>query len=167
MKDALMNVKVRQTFADAIYKKMKKNKKLWVVTADMGYGMWDRVKADFPDRFLNTGASEQAMIGICVGLALEGKIPIAFSITSFLIYRPFETIRNYLQHEKIPVKLVGAGRDKDYLLDGYSHWAPEDREIFKIFKNIHSVWIDDASKVPGLVDKMIASPLPWYVNLKR
>jgi transketolase C-terminal domain/subunit len=65
------------------------------------------------------------------------------------------------------VKLVGVGKDKDYLLDGFSHWALEDREIFKILKNIHSVWISDASKVPGLVDKMIKSPCPWYINLKR
>jgi transketolase len=51
---------------------------------------------------------------------------VVYSITPFVLYRPFEWIRNYLDHEKIPVKLVGGGRDKDYGYLGFSHWAEED-----------------------------------------
>jgi transketolase C-terminal domain/subunit len=54
------------------------------------------------------------MMGTAVGMAMEGKIPIVYSITPFAIYRPFELIRNYLSHEQIPVKIVGGGRDKQY-----------------------------------------------------
>ena len=87
---------MRGWFAYELYQQMKKNKNIWLVTGDLGYKMFDSIKDDFPDRFLNAGSSEQAMMGIAVGLALKGKIPFVYSITPFLLYRSFETIRNYI-----------------------------------------------------------------------
>ncbi|MDE2590931.1 MAG: hypothetical protein KGL95_14845, partial [Patescibacteria group bacterium] len=107
----LLSTNMRARFAHELHKQMKKNPEIFVVTSDLGYKMWDSVRKDFPDRFINVGAAEQAMIGIGIGLSLAGKIPFIYSITSFLLYRPFETIRNYIHHEKIPVRLVGSGRD--------------------------------------------------------
>lgn len=158
---------LRRRFADEVYNAMKKNDKIIVVSGDLGYKMWDQIRQDFPNRFINAGAAEQALIGIGVGLALEGKIPIVFSITSFLLYRPFETIRNYIDHEKIPVILVGSGRDKDYLHDGFSHWSEEDKDIMKILKNINAVWPESADEVSQITQKIIDSHQPWYINLKR
>src|SRR5258708_5893291 len=98
--------KMRPLFAACLYNHMKKNKDIYVVVNDLGFGMWDNIREDFPDRFINVGAAEQTQIGVGTGLALSGKIPIVYSISTFLLYRPFETIRNYLHHEKIPVKLI-------------------------------------------------------------
>lgn len=158
---------LRRRFADEIYKAMKTNNNIFVVTGDLGYKMWDQIRQDFPNKFINVGAAEQSLIGVGIGLALEGKIPIVFSITSFLLYRPFETIRNYIDHEKIPVILVGSGRDKDYLHDGFSHWSEEDKEVMKILKNINSVWPESADEVSKITLKIINSNQPWYINLKR
>ena len=157
----------RRLFADTIYKKMLVNKNIWVITGDLGYKMWDQIKQEFPERFLNVGASEQSMLDIAVGMALEGKIPVVYSITTFLLYRPFETIRNYINHEKIPVKLIGSGRNKDYFHDGFSHWAQEDKKVFKIFKNIEAKWPTTIKEIPSLVNNMLASNKPWYINLTR
>jgi transketolase len=158
---------LRRRFADEIYSAMKKNKDIFVVTGDLGYKIWDQIRSDFPDRFINVGAAEQTLIGVAVGLALEKKIPITFSITPFLLYRPFETIRNYINHEKIPVILVGSGRNKDYAHDGFSHWSEEDKDVLKIFPNIKSVWPETTDEVSELVPKMINDSNPWYINLKR
>lgn len=166
MKNKIHN-SMRAHFAHNIYKQMKKNKNIWVVVNDLGFRMWDDVRRDFPDRFINVGAAEQAMIGVAIGLALSEKIPIVYSITTFLLYRPFETIRNYIHHEKIPVKLIGGGRDKDYSHDGFSHWAEEDKEIMKILNNIQSYWPNDTKEIPALVKKIIHSKKPFYINLKR
>lgn len=167
MTKQIINPKIRATFASEIHKRMSENDKIWVLVNDLGYKMWDKVRQDFPDRFINVGAAEQALIGIGVGLALNGKIPIIYSITSFLLYRPFETIRNYVNHEKIALKLIGAGRGKDYLHDGISHWSEEDKKIMNIFKNIEAKWPETLEEIPSLVRKMIKSKNPWYVNLKR
>lgn len=167
MKQRILNVKTRALFAQELHKHMLKNKDIWVVTNDLGYKMWDKIREDFPDRFLNVGAAEQALIGVSVGLALEGKIPFVYSITTFLLYRPFETIRNYLNYEKIPVRLIGAGRDKDYGDLGFSHWSEEDKKVMEIFSNIESRWPNETDEIPGLVKEMIEKNCPWYVNLKR
>lgn len=161
------SVIMRATFAESVHAQMKKNKDIYVVVNDLGYKMWDKIRKDYPDRFINVGAAEQTLIGVGVGLALSNKIPIVYSITSFLLYRPFETIRNYLHYEKIPVKLIGSGRDRDYLHDGISHWAEEDKEVMQILGNIKSYWPEESKEIPKLVEKMLKSNKPWYVNLKR
>lgn len=158
---------IRGYFADCIYNEMKENKNIFVIVNDLGYKMWDKIRKDFPDRFINVGAAEQTLIGVGIGLALSGKIPIVYSITSFLLYRPFETIRNYIHHEKIPVKLIGAGRNKDYIHDGISHWAMEDKKIMKVLNNIESYWPDDIKEVTKLIKKMLKDDKPYYINLKR
>ncbi len=158
---------LRRRFADEVYVAMKKNDRIVIVVADFGYKIWDRVRKDFPKRFINVGAAEQSMMGIGIGLALGGKIPLVYSITSFLLYRPFETIRNYIDREKIPVILVGSGRGNDYARDGFSHWAQEDREVMKLFKNIRASWPNSAEEVSRLVPTVLKSHVPWYINLKR
>lgn len=167
MKGKVLHSSMRAHFAHAVHKEMKRNTKIWIIVNDLGYKMWDKVRADFADRFINCGAAEQAMMGMAVGLALSGKIPIVYSITTFLLYRPFETIRNYIHHEKIPVILVGGGRKKDYEHDGISHWVFEDKEIMKILSNVKSVWPQTNDEIHALVNKIIKSNLPWYINLKR
>lgn len=146
---------------------MAGDRRIWVITSDLGYKMWDEVKQAYPDRFLNTGAAEQAMMGVAVGLALQGKVPLVYSITPFLLYRPFETIRNYVNHEIIPVKMIGSGRNKDYHQDGFSHWAEEDRQVMKTFSNIVSCWPKTTRELPALVNQMLVSPRPWYINLSK
>ncbi len=158
---------MRGWFAYELYQHMLKDKSIWLVTGDLGYKLFDRIRADFPDRFINVGAAEQTMIGVGVGLALEGKKPFVYSITPFLLYRPFETIRNYIHHEKIPVRLVGSGRNTDYIHDGFSHWAKEDKKIMKILNNIESMWPKQKKEIPQIVASMVKEDAPWYINLKK
>ena len=167
MKTPMPAIKMRRVFADCLHDRMRTNKKIWVIVGDLGYKMWDQVMLDYPDRFVNAGAAEQLMTGVAVGLALEGKIPFLYSITPFLLYRPFETIRNYINHEKIPVKLIGSGRDKEYEHDGFSHWAEEDRAVMRIFTNIRARWPETNDEIPDLIDEMITKDMPYYVNLKK
>lgn len=157
----------RKTFANELYKAMKKDRKIWCLTADLGYVMLDDIKKDFPDRFLNVGASEQALIGIGIGLALQGQIPFCYSITPFLLYRPFEAIRNYINHESIPVKLIGSGRDQDYQQDGFTHQAEEDKEMMGIFSNIKAYWPETEDEVVKLTKEAIETNKPYYINLTK
>lgn len=160
-------IKMRRCFVDLLHSEMARNKNIWVVTGDMGYKMWDQIRRDYPQRFINVGAAEQVMVGVGIGLALEGKIPFVYSITPFLLYRPFETIRNYINHEQVPVKLVGSGRGRDYIHDGFSHWADEDGDVMKIFSNIISRWPQTNENLPMIIKEMIKNNVPYYLNLKK
>lgn len=157
---------MRRTFATELHKNMKTNSNIIVIVADLGYGMFDQIKNDFPDRFYNVGAAEQSMLDMAVGLAMSGKIPVCYSITPFLLYRGFETIRNYINHESIPVKLVGSGRGKDYSHDGISHWALEDKEIMKNFKNIMISYPSRKENIAETLYLLLKYEAPVYLNLE-
>lgn len=158
---------MRREFKEELYQHMLKDDRIIVVTGDLGYGMFDKIREDFPDRFINTGAAEQSMMGIAVGLALQGKIPVVYSITPFLLYRPFETIRTYINHESIPVIMIGGGRNKDYEHDGISHDASDDKIFMQHFKNIESRWPDRVEDMKSIVKEAITSEKPYYINLTR
>lgn len=158
---------MRKKFSELLYQKMSERKNIVLIVGDLGYGVWDKIKLDYPDRFYNVGAAEQFMVGMATGMAMEGKIPIVYSITPFTIYRPFEFIRNYLDHEKIPVKLVGGGRDRDYGSLGFSHWACEDKEVMGVFKNIMTRHPENESDLPKLIDEMLSTDLAYYINLRK
>jgi|TARA_R110000803_G_scaffold120753_3_gene188814 transketolase len=156
---------MRKQFAEFLHSEMSQNEDIHVITGDLGYGLWDRIKIDYPDRFTNFLSSEQLMVGAACGMAMEGKVPVVYSITPFVLYRPFEWIRNYLDHERIPVKLVGGGRDKDYGYLGFSHWAEEDEQVMSVFKNIQFYKPEEFTKEVGL--DLIYNNQPSYLNLSR
>ena len=156
---------MRKEFALMLHNEMAANENIYLLTGDLGYGLWDKIKIDYPDRFINFLSSEQLMLGAASGMALEGKIPVVYSITPFLLYRPFEWIRNYLDHEQIPVKLVGGGRDKDYGYLGFSHWGEEDIDILSNFKNIQL--IKPLELDWQILKTFLYNDKPTYLNLKR
>ena len=156
---------MRKQFAEFLHDEMSLNEDIHVLTGDLGYGLWDKIKLDYPDRFINFLSSEQLMLGAACGMALEGKVPVVYSITPFLLYRPFEWIRNYLNNEKIPVKLVGGGRDKDYGYLGFSHWAEEDVKILSEFDNI-KLYKPSTPEIK-IFKRMLYNNKPSYLNLKR
>ena len=156
---------MRKQFAEFLHEEMSYNSGIVILTGDLGYGLWDRIKIDYPDRFYNVMSSEQLMVGAAVGLAMEGFIPIVYSITPFAIYRPFELLRNYLHHENIPVKIVGGGRDKDYGYLGFSHWAEEDIKILSTLENIKLYKPKKATKL--IYQDFLYNHKPSYLNLKR
>ncbi len=158
---------MRRAFAQLLHAEMASNPDIYLITGDLGYGLWDAVRDDYPDRFYNVGSSEMAMMGAAIGLAMDGKIPYVYSITPFAIYRPFEMIRNYLDHESILVNIVGGGRDRDYGYLGFSHWSHDDREIMGVFHNITSSWPETDSELVSSFQYSLTKQSPTYINLKR
>lgn len=158
---------MRSEFVKALEVEMTFNKRIFVLLGDLGYGIFDDLREKFPDRCINVGSSEQLMVGMATGMALEGKIPVCYSISSFLIYRPFEFIRNYLSHESIPVKLVGSGRDYDYGEAGFTHHSPELAQILDIFPKITQFWPQNNEELGHLISSFLYSNEPAFLSLKR
>ncbi len=156
---------MRSQFATFLHGAMAQDESLWLLTADIGYGLWDAIKRDFPSRYVDFGAREQLMLGAACGLALSGKSPVAYSITPFLLYRPFEILRNYLDHESIPVKLAGGGRDRDYGNLGFSHWAEDDKAILSSFP--HIACFRPATATADAFSEFLNCRRPAYLSLTR
>ena len=158
---------MRRQFVDEISNLMKVDESIYILLGDLGFGLFDGLRKEFPNRCLNFGAAEQLMIGAATGLALEKKIPVCYSITPFLIYRPFEFIRNFLQGEGIPVKLVGSGRDKDYLNAGYTHHSGDVGSILDQLPNIEQFFPDNGLELSDSIKKFIYSNRPAFLSLRK
>lgn len=158
---------MRNAFANEIYELMKKNQDVYLLLGDLGFGYFDEILEDFKERAFSLGASETAMMGVAVGLAQEGKIPFVYSITNFLIYRPFEVIRNYIDYEKAKVILVGSGRDKDYECDGISHWSEDVKGVLNNFKQIKKYFPKKKEEINKIIKQMVKDTGPSFISLKR
>lgn len=156
---------MRQKFFDLMYWHFLENDRLFAVTADLGFRYWDPIRNDFPTRFCTTGASEQLAVGVGVGLALEGKIPLVYSITPFVLYRPAEWIRNYLSHEKIPVKLVGSGFLSDYTHDGFTHFC--DADLLRIFPEIEFFCPASKEDLEEILPEFLFNDRPGLLAIRR
>lgn len=115
-------------------------------------------------RFLDTGITEQTMIGMAAGLALRGRVPIAHALAAFLTMRAFEFVRTDVGLGQLPVKLVGGV--PGFLSDGNgpTHQAIED---ISLMRGIPGMQIfcpaDEAELVLGL-PHFLASPHPVYIR---
>ena len=148
-------------------KEMQSNKNIFLLTADLGFGILDTIKDNHTDRYYNVGAAEQLMIGAGIGLAESGMIPVCYSMSSFILYRPFEFLRNYVNEERVPVKLIGSGRDKDYSHDGFSHWAHDDEQVLSALPNIEIYKPKSIEELELRFKTFLYSNKPAYLNLTR
>lgn len=156
----------RGHFAWHLYDHMKDNKDIVVITADLGFGQFDAIRDDFPKQFYNVGAAEQLMMGMACGMALEGKTVITYTITPFY-YRAFETIRNYVDHEAIPVKMIGGGLYKDYAHDGFSHHCDDIHTVMNVFNNIVQYYPASNESVKDMLNDLLNNNKPSFMGLRR
>ena len=158
---------MRNLFGELLADSVKNDERLWLLTGDLGFGVLNKTREVAPDRAYNVGAAEQLMLGAAVGLTHNGKIPICYSIAPFVIFRPYEWLRNYLNHELAPVKLVGAGRNKDYGHLGFSHWAIDDEDALRAFPNIQIFKPNDEAELSSMWQDYLYNDKPCYMNILR
>ncbi len=63
---------MRNHFAAELLRMAQEDPSIYVMTGDLGYGVWDKFAETYPDRFINAGISEEHMTAAAAGLALEG-----------------------------------------------------------------------------------------------
>ena len=158
---------MRQSFFEAITKIAVKDKDIMFLTADLGFGFIESFIKNHPDKFLNVGVSEQAMLGLANGLAEGGKKVICYSIASFSLIRPFEFFRNGAIAHNNPVMVVGVGPGFDYSQDGISHYCFEDLAIMQSQPGVFIGTPFDAASVAKLVHHFALNPQPMYLRLPR
>jgi len=161
---------MRRRFFKLIHELMAKDKDIYFLTGNLGYVGIDPIKKDYPERYIDCGAAECGMVGAAVGLSLSGKKVFCYSITPFLLWRPAEWIRNYLDYESIPVCLCGSGREDDYKTEGFTHYAGDDYGLMSLTHgvfDINSCWPETEEEMEQVVKMFIKKPVPTYLNLKR
>lgn len=157
---------MKKEFFDYISDMMETNEDIYLILVGLGFPRVDEMLAKYPDRVINTEASEQTATDIAVGLAYAGKQPWVYTITPFY-WRAAETLRTYINREKLHVTLVGVGVDKDYAHDGFSHDATDIKELFGVLKNFT---VRTPKSLEELKRDMLTasnSYMPTFINVRR
>ena len=154
---------MRRTFGKVISELADKDEKIYVLVGDIGYRVFDEFREKHPDRFINMGICEQSMIGVSAGMALEGLKPWVYTITPFLIERPFEQIKLDINQQNVNVKLVGLA---DYPHLGPTHTELNGKKMMRLFANIKSFFPKDGEETEKMVNQAYEIISPTFISLK-
>ena len=154
---------MRRRFGEIISKLADENDNIFVIVADIGYKVFDDFRDKYPDRFINMGICEQSIISVASGMALEGLQPWVYTITPFLIERPFEQIKLDIDQQNVNVKLVGYA---DYPTLGPTHSEINAKELMKLFNNIESFYPSDGDETEKMILQAHERIGPAFISLK-
>jgi transketolase len=158
---------MRAEFLEEIYRIAESDERLVFMTADLGFGVVEKFAERFPDRFINVGVAEQAMIASATGLAEAGLIPYCYSIATFTSLRALEFTRNGPIAHSLPVKVVGVGAGMDYGFDGLTHFAIDDISALRPYPGL-LIWTPaDADEVTEDLEEIHNDRRPAYIRLLR
>ena len=145
----------------------KKNKKLIVLSADLGRSSGlARFKIEFPKQYISVGISEQNLVGIAAGLADEGFKVFVTSFAPFLSMRASEQIRMNLGYMKHSVNLVALGSGLSMGFLGNSHFGLEDIAIMRTIPNLNITCPSDCSELGKVLDDYSSNDRgPSYIRL--
>ena len=154
---------MRRKFGKLISDLAKKDDKIMLLVGDIGYGIFDEFRKENPKKFFNLGICEQSIIGVAAGMALEGLKPWVYTITPFLIERPFEQVKLDINQQNVNVKLVGFA---DYPTLGPTHSEMDAKKLMGLFNNIKSYFPKDGDQTEEVVIKSYNYNGPNFISLK-
>ncbi len=155
---------MRREFGRVITELAELDERLVLVVGDIGFQIFDEFRKRFPKRFLNFGICEQSMVSAASGMALEGLRPWVYTITPFLIERPFEQVKLDIDQQNVDVKLVGYA---DYPTQGPTHAEIDARKLMGLMKNIRSYFPSSAEETKKMVYNMHSHKGPEFMSLKE
>lgn len=157
---------MKKEFFDEIDKIMENDPDVYLILVGLGWPRVDEFLNKYPERVINTEASEQTALDIAVGLCYAGKKPWVYTITPFLL-RGFETIRTYIDRENLPVTMVGVGVNDEYSHDGFSHYAGDVPKILGVLKNIEQYKPEDVIELKQNMNLIASLNRPTFLNIHR
>jgi transketolase len=158
---------MRNSVIERIVKEAGKKKDIFLITGDAGFGVLDKYKKSFPERFLNLGIAEQNMIGIAAGLGLTGFKVFVYNIVPFVLYRCYEQVRNDICYQNVPVTLIGIGSGVTYSPQGVTHYSVEDIALARTLPNLVIFSPSDPIEAVKCVEYALSSKDPVYIRIAK
>ena len=123
------------------------------------------IPAKLGNRFIDTGITEQTMIGAAAGLAMRGRIPVVHALASFLSMRAFEFVRTDAGIPNLPIKL--SSFIPGFLSDGNgpTHQALEDISLMRGIPNMTVFAPADEQDLVAMLPQIWAHPNPSYIRI--
>ena len=161
-------IPMRDAFLERIYQEMKTDNLIFFVSADFGSPVLDKIRNDFPDRFVNVGVAEQNLINISAGLSIEGFKVFAYAIAPFITMRCYEQIRVSLallsEVRSLNVNLIGVGAGYSYVVSGPTHQCYEDLTLMRALPNFQVMSPSDHITASEMFNQCINMIGPKYLR---
>ena len=158
---------MRDTFVKTLLEIAKKDKNVYIVTGDLGFGVLKPFWTELPDQIINAGIAEQNMTSIAAGLAIQGKIVYTYSIGNFPTLRCIEQIRNDCAYHNANVKVVCVGGGFVYGSLGMSHHATEDIAMMRALPDVTVLAPGDLIEAEAATKAIYEMPGTCYLRLGR
>ena len=158
---------MRNAFAQELTVIAKKDKKIVLLSGDIGNRLFDKFRKKFPKRFYNCGIAEASMTGISSGLAHLGLRPITYTIATFNTIRCLEQIKLDVCYPDLPVIIVGTGAGLSYASLGSTHHSLEDIAFLRTIPNLNILCPSDPMEVKKLLRDAIKMKCPVYLRLGK
>ena len=158
---------MRDTFVRTLLEIAKKDKNVYIITGDLGFGVLKPFWEQLPDQIINAGIAEQNMTSIAAGLAMQGKIVYTYSIGNFPTLRCIEQIRNDCAYHNANVKVVCVGGGFVYGSLGMSHHATEDIAMMRSLPDVTVLAPGDLVEAEAATKAIYETPGTCYLRLGR
>ncbi len=159
---------IRDGFGEALVEVGEKDKNVVVLTADLKESTRVNLFAEkFPERFIEVGVAEQALVTIASGMAAEGKVPFTTSYAVFSPGRTLDQIRTTVCLNNVPVKIVGAHAGLGAGSYGSTHQALEDIALMRTLPNMIVVVPCDFEEAKKATHEIAKNKKPTYLRLAR
>jgi transketolase len=158
---------MRDAFLNKLTQLALKDKDIVLLTADLGFGVFEAFESKFPGQYFNVGVAEQNMTGLASGLALEGKKVITYSIGNFPTLRCLEQIRNDACYHNLNITIVASGGGFSYGSLGMSHHATEDIAILRALPAMSVVAPGTVWEAGEATEALIKSESVGYLRLDK
>ncbi len=152
------------TYEELLTETALQDERFIVMTAE-NRALVRNIPAKLGNRFIDTGITEQTMLGAAAGLALRGRIPVVHALASFLSMRAFEFVRTDAGIPNLPVKL--SSFIPGFLSDGNgpTHQALEDISLMRGIPNMTVFAPADEDDLVKMLPQIWECPNPSYVRI--
>jgi transketolase len=158
----------REAFAKTIEALAESDARIVAVVNDsVGSSKLVGFQKRFPDRLINVGIAEQAMVGVGAGLANGGKVPFVSGASCFLTARALEQIKADVAYSNTNVKLCGMSSGVAYGELGPTHHSIEDFAWLRLLPNLTIIAPSDRWETEQAVKAAVATEGPFFLRLSR
>lgn len=158
---------MRDSFSNALVEAAKNDSRVFLLTGDHGYALFDSLRKSCPEKYINAGIAEQNMVGVAAGMAKAGLIPIVYGLASFIPIRVLEQIKLDICFENLQVILIGDGAGVVYSKLGVSHQCFEDIAAVRALPNIRVMSPCDQYEMKLCMEAALAYKGPTYIRVGK
>lgn len=158
---------MRDSFSNALAHAALNDERVYLLTGDHGYALFDGIRKTSPDKYINAGVAEQNMVGVAAGMAKSGLIPIVYGLASFVPIRVLEQIKLDICFENLQVILIGDGAGVVYSKLGVSHQCFEDISALRALPNIRIMSPCDQYEMKLCMENALAYNGPTYIRVGK